>query len=305
LSALPIDIRIEAVHHLCGTGKYLEGRQIWKPCKRSLLIFSKRAGAILHSLHRAIITSPTSVPDIVFSININDEPRANSWSFAASDDQFTPPNVWLMPHFSSWSWPVEYIGPLDEALTKIEQIEEDIPWNNKISKAVWRGTEWFDPDWDMGLRPKLVKITEGKKWANVQLWGQGHEAENNTIQIQDFCRYKYIIYAEVHTRSTRRLSVIMQLADSTTGKDVLRATPLPSSLRIHPPHSTTHVHASYIAPNSTTLLLSPPSLPDNASQSAPDKSYATSTELLSTPLYKHNLAALIPALSRERSLRKP
>ena len=106
-----------------------------------------------------------------------------------------------MPHFSSWSWPVEYVGPLDEAVTKIEHIEATTTWEQKINKAVWRGTEWFDPDWDMGLRPKLVKATEGKEWADVQLWGQGQEEKNNTIAIEDFCKYKYIIYAEVYLQS--------------------------------------------------------------------------------------------------------
>ncbi|KAG0650419.1 hypothetical protein D0Z07_2927 [Hyphodiscus hymeniophilus] len=163
----------------------------------------RRIRAILHSLHRAIITSPTQVPDTVFSININDEPRANTWSFARSDDHFTPPNVWLMPHFSSWSWPVEYVGPLDEALSKIDEIEAHTTWHEKIDKAVWRGTAWFDPDWDMGLRPKLVKATEGKEWADVQLWGQGQEGKNNTLAIEDFCRNKYIIYAEGKTYSGR------------------------------------------------------------------------------------------------------
>ena len=80
---------------------------------------------------------------------------------------------------------------------KIAQVEADTTWERKINKAVWRGTAWFDPDWDMGLRPKLITATEGKEWADVELWGQGHEGENNTIAIEDFCRYKYIIYAEV------------------------------------------------------------------------------------------------------------
>lgn len=106
-----------------------------------------------------------------------------------------------MPHFSSWSWPVEYIGPLDEALVKIEQLERDTSWREKINKAVWRGTAWFDPDWDMALRSKLVTATEGKQWADVQFWGQGQEEKNNTIAIEEFCRYKYIIYAEVYLQS--------------------------------------------------------------------------------------------------------
>jgi hypothetical protein len=105
-----------------------------------------------------------------------------------------------MPHFSSWSWPVEYLGPLDEALDKIERIEKGAPWEKKIKKAVWRGTTWFSPDWNPGLRPNLVEVAGGKEWADVELWGQGQE-QNNTIPIEEFCRYRYIVYTEVCLRN--------------------------------------------------------------------------------------------------------
>lgn len=158
--------------------------------------FLQRIGAILHSLHRAIITSPTPLPDTVFSISINDIPRPNTWSFVRSDDEFSPHTPWLMPHLSSWSWPLPYIGPLDEALTKIEKYENRVPWLDKIDTAIWRGTPWFNPGWSIGLRPKLVEITEGKGWADVQVWGQGQDPKN-TLNIDEFCKYRYIIYAEV------------------------------------------------------------------------------------------------------------
>jgi len=104
-----------------------------------------------------------------------------------------------MPHFSSWSWPLRYIGPLDEALDKIGRIERSTPWEEKIDKAAWRGTAWFDPDWSIALRPQLVELAGGKEWADVELWDE----ESNTIAIEDFCRYKYIIYAEGKTYSGR------------------------------------------------------------------------------------------------------
>ena len=164
--------------------------------EKILMGFLQRIGAILHSLHRAIITSPTPLPDTVFSISINDIPRPNTWSFVRSDDEFSPHTPWLMPHFSSWSWPLPYVGPLGEALTKIEKYENRVPWLDKIDTAIWRGTPWFNPGWSVGLRPKLVEITEGKGWADVQVWGQGQDPKN-TLNIDEFCKYRYIIYAEV------------------------------------------------------------------------------------------------------------
>lgn len=101
-----------------------------------------------------------------------------------------------MPHFGSWSWPLEYLGPLDDALARIDESERNVRWADKIDRAVWRGTPWFNPEWSAGLRPKLLEVTEGKDWADVQAWGQGRDPEN-TLSIEEFCRYKYIIYAEV------------------------------------------------------------------------------------------------------------
>jgi hypothetical protein len=159
-------------------------------------------GGVLHTLHRAILTSPTLLPDAISTLNIADEPRSNSWSFARSDDDFTPSNPWLMPHFSSWSWPLEYLGPLDQALTNIARIEKTIPFENKIDKAVWRNTAWFNPSWSMGLRPKLVEVAEGKEWADVEIWDK---QKGNTIPIEDVCKYRYIIYAEVQALSFNSL----------------------------------------------------------------------------------------------------
>ncbi len=99
-----------------------------------------------------------------------------------------------MPHFSTWSWPEKYLGPVDRALSKIKKNEQEVPFENKISKAVWRGTPWFDPLWNINLRPKMIEITKGKEWADVEIWNKD---SNNTIQIVDMCKYKYIIYAEV------------------------------------------------------------------------------------------------------------
>jgi len=67
-------------------------------------------------------------------------------------------------------------------------------WEEKIDQAVWRGTAWFNPIWDIGLRPKLLDTTKGKEWADVEIWKEGG---GNTIPVDGFCRYKYIIYAEV------------------------------------------------------------------------------------------------------------
>lgn len=45
----------------------------------------------------------------------------------------------------------------------------------------------------------MLAKTTAKEWADVQAmeWIMNGERANNSIPIQEFCRYKYIIYTEV------------------------------------------------------------------------------------------------------------
>jgi len=91
---------------------------------------------------------------------------------------------------------METLGPLDEALGRIEKVENETSWEKKIDKAVWRGTPVFGPDWRPGLRLMLVEVGKGQEWADVEGWNAG---QNNTLNIEDFCKYRYIIYTEVRS----------------------------------------------------------------------------------------------------------
>jgi hypothetical protein len=104
-----------------------------------------------------------------------------------------------MPHFSGWSWPKPFIGTLDQALSQIDVIEKETLWEDKIDMAVWRGTGQFNSVGNIALRPNLLQATKGKQWADVELleWGTNAVDAKNAIRIEDFCRYKYIIYTEV------------------------------------------------------------------------------------------------------------
>jgi hypothetical protein len=119
-----------------------------------------------------------------------------------------------MPHFSGWSWPKPFIGTLDQALSKIEIIEEETKWEDKIDKAVWRGTGQFNSVGNIALRPQLLEVTKGKSWADVELlqWGNNAVDAKNAIGIEDFCKYKYIIYTEV--RILPSMSPLFTMTDS-------------------------------------------------------------------------------------------
>jgi hypothetical protein len=101
-----------------------------------------------------------------------------------------------MPHFSGWSWPLEYVGNLGEALSRIDALEANMTWEQKDQRVVWRGSPWYNPEWSGGLRHSLLSLTDDKPWADVQPTGAAG-LENNTLDITDFCRYKYLLYVEV------------------------------------------------------------------------------------------------------------
>ncbi|TVY65530.1 O-glucosyltransferase rumi-like protein [Lachnellula suecica] len=161
--------------------------------------------AVLYQLHRAIITSPTPLPDTILTFSIIDNPRQNVWSFSRSNDPNIKGNYWVMPHFGFWSWPKSFIGTMDQKLDRISEIEKEIPWEKKIDKAVWRGTAWFNSVGNTALRPNLLHATKDKDWADVQdlKWRTNAVSAENSIDIADFCKYKYIIYTEGVTYSGR------------------------------------------------------------------------------------------------------
>ncbi|ESZ99550.1 DUF821 domain-containing protein [Sclerotinia borealis F-4128] len=122
-----------------------------------LISISQERNSVPHQLHRAVITSPSPLPNIIFALNILDTPMNNSWAFSRSNDpRIENGNYWVMPHFSFWSWPISFIGSIDEALSKIERIEKNTTWIEKIDKAVWRGTGSFNTVGNKDLRPSLI-----------------------------------------------------------------------------------------------------------------------------------------------------
>jgi hypothetical protein len=162
--------------------------------------------AALNQLYRAIVTSSEPLPDTLFALNIQDRPMAQSWSYARpADPTATKAGDFLMPHFAFWAWPLKYIGSMDRALTAITEIEANQTFRAKIPQAIWRGTPWFNDVQNHDLRKRLIQVTAGKPWADVQAlkWETNGQTASNGLAIEDFCRYKYIIYTEGVTYSGR------------------------------------------------------------------------------------------------------
>ena len=98
-------------------------------------------------------------------------------------------STFLIPDYATWSWPEPKIGAWTEARDKIRLVDLALRFNDKDSRAVWRGTVHFNAD----SRGQLVNVTREKAWADVQelKWGK------NDLTIEDHCGYKFLIYAEV------------------------------------------------------------------------------------------------------------
>jgi hypothetical protein len=155
-----------------------------------------RALAILHSIHRALITSPTPLPDIEFSFSANDRFDTSSsrpiWTLTRRSSS---PEKWIMSDFGYWAWSRALIGGYEEMRLQISELEK--PWEEKIPKVVWRGDRKNNPN-----RVRLIELSEGKEWADVRdiQWRDarhitGYDADK-TITVPEHCLWQFVIQTE-------------------------------------------------------------------------------------------------------------
>ncbi|KAK3402003.1 hypothetical protein B0T20DRAFT_403164 [Sordaria brevicollis] len=174
--------------------------------------------AALHQLHRALLTLPPSDRshlnefDTILTLNIRDTPFGTALQYTRNADPKHAPTdpdarTFLIPHFSFWAWDLPFIGSISRAASAITALEESQfqgnRWHShKDPRAVWRGTTWFNSIHNPQLRYKLVSTTKGKPWADVQAleWQSGNDNNKqnatNSLMIEDFCKYKYVIHTE-------------------------------------------------------------------------------------------------------------
>ncbi|KAK2007530.1 hypothetical protein LZ32DRAFT_622103 [Colletotrichum eremochloae] len=151
-------------------------------------------------LNRALLTSPTPLPNTFFNLHIQDTPVSLSWSHSRPAMSPSPRHIFTIPHFSFWAWNQPFIRSIPHATAAITDIESSLPFDLKDRRAVWRGTAWFNNGASANPRSRqeLLRITKDASWADVQAleWVDSGENATNALMIEDFCRYKYIIYTE-------------------------------------------------------------------------------------------------------------
>src|SRR5690606_39026967 len=135
------------------------------------------------------------IPDIDFMFLVHDHPWSNTWSLARSDEPNEIHDTWLMPDYAYWSWPEPKIGAYAEAREKLHDLDSPLSWADKESKAIWRGSV----KWNKELRGKMMEIAKDKPWSDIAEldWA------TNALKIEEFCKYKFLIYTEGVTYSGR------------------------------------------------------------------------------------------------------
>lgn len=174
--------------------------------------WEERSKATLHQINRAIVTSREPIPNIEFTIKINDQiglsdkvrerPEYSNktlWAFSRNIYDRTMDQVWLIPDFNFWSYP-RVAGSFADFQHTALQIGSD--FEAKKSLLVWRGTTAFNT----AIREPLLNRTAGYPWSDVHRVDEdSSDADFARLRITmpDHCRYKFAVHTEGTTWSGR------------------------------------------------------------------------------------------------------
>lgn len=165
--------------------------------------WKERSLATLHQIHRAILASREPVPDIEFSIKINDKiglerrfADKTVWGFSRNISDRAMDQMWIIPDFNFWSYP-----RVAGAFGNFQQeggVEIGNDFDGKLDLLVWRGTTDFNPE----VREALIAQANGMPWSDVHKVRED-AIDDNRITMPDHCRYKYAVHTEGTTWSGR------------------------------------------------------------------------------------------------------
>nr|POE47476.1 kdel motif-containing protein 1 [Quercus suber] len=168
--------------------------------------WKERSMGTLHQIHRAIIASKEPVPNLEFSLKINDRigltdasPHTAIWAFSRDINDKPMDQVWLIPDFNFWNYP-RVAGAFGDF--QREAIEVGSGWLDKVNKLVWRGTIAFNP----GIRDALLQAAQDKPWSDVHKVNEDTtdaEQAKFRITLPDHCKYRFAVHTEGTTWSGR------------------------------------------------------------------------------------------------------
>lgn len=117
-----------------------------------------------------------------------------TWAFTRRLDGKGEDRLWIIPDFNFYASPPRASSWLEQQ--RRAQVFDKYAMD-KIPKAVWRGALWTNEY----VRGHLLDVSRGKDWADVEEvdW----KVANNTMRMDDMCRYMFTIHTEGRSWSGR------------------------------------------------------------------------------------------------------
>ncbi|CAK3778512.1 Hypothetical predicted protein [Lecanosticta acicola] len=146
-----------------------------------------RAGEILPTIEVPLIMDDRS------GLKGHPEATNTAWAWASNSENANHERQWLMPDFNFYSSPSS--GSYAEQLRMAEQMDSD--FEDKISKAYWRGVLWTAKE----LRGPLLDSMKGEYWADAAAvdW----KTRENIVAMEEHCRYAFNVHTEGRSYSGR------------------------------------------------------------------------------------------------------
>lgn len=152
--------------------------------------YQSRGFATLHAINRALMayTDRAQLPNCEFRIYVGDMAQGDDtlWVYTKPVESDTE-NLWLMPDFGMYDWPEAMIGSYIKSRRDMRVIEEEVPWEKKTQKFLWRGI--ILPPYQS--RHDLLRVAQDKPWADVAT-EDINTPDSHIIPMADFCRWMFV-----------------------------------------------------------------------------------------------------------------
>ncbi|GAC95771.1 hypothetical protein PHSY_003347 [Pseudozyma hubeiensis SY62] len=177
-----------------------------------------RISALLHLLHTAITTDPSSTfsqndpyntgVELVLSEADKDASSTSSaiWVLSKRVSEPASTGTWLLPDFGFVGWPEAGIASFSE-FTHLASLQDTlVPWSVKSDRILWRGlANGYAPRVDLLSRTDPSRVSGADTWADVQQTSFHDVGEqfHPIIPMHEHCRYKYLVQTEGNSYSGR------------------------------------------------------------------------------------------------------
>ncbi|KAK5173846.1 uncharacterized protein LTR77_002527 [Saxophila tyrrhenica] len=167
--------------------------------------YKRRALYVLAQLNRALLGAAAAgetMPNIEFSVVVDDMsliPGAKNdthsiWAFTRRKASKAEDRLWIVPDFNFYAAPPRASSFIEQ---QRRSAVHDAYVMDKIPKAIWRGAKWTNEY----VRGHLLDVSKGKDWADIEEvdW----KTPNNTMTMDDMCRYMFTVHTEGRSWSGR------------------------------------------------------------------------------------------------------